>query len=145
MAIRVHEDALPKDAPQIEERNEEVYLPGMADDDPPYIFHVSGIKPILLARRRVRGMKPIEAAEALEQAQEKWLATGFGEEDWAEIQARLDDPDDVLNDFHLAWLAEQLLGQDSKRPTTSSNAASRKRRARQSQAAPSPKVSTSDD
>jgi hypothetical protein len=145
VAIRVHEDASPKDAPQVEAREEEVYLPGMSDDDEPYIFEVTGIKPILLARRRTRHMKPIEAAMALEDAQEAWLAKGFGKEDWAEIQARLDDPDDILNDFHLAWLAEQLLGKDSGRPTTSSNAASRKRRARQSRAAQSPKESTSED
>lgn len=145
MAIRVEEDFAPKDAPQITAREEEVYLPGMSDDEPPYIFNVSGIKPILLARRRSRGMSPLAAAEVLEQAQEEWLAKGFGPEDWAEIQARLDDPDDVLNDFHLAWLAEHLLQKDADRPTTSSNAASRKRRARQAQAAPSPKASTSDD
>lgn len=145
MAIRVEVDDVPKNAPKIKAREEEVYLPGMAEDDPPYIFNVTGIKPILLARRKARRLSPGDAAELLEQAQEEWLRDGFGAEDWEEIQARLEDPEDILTDFHIAYLSEQLLKEDSDRPTTSSNAASRRRRARQLQAAQSTKELTSED
>lgn len=145
MAIRVAIDDAPKNAPKLTARDEPVYLPGMAEDDEPYIFHLTGIKPILIARRRARGLPANEAIEMMELAQEEWLQEGFGNEDWEEIQARLDDPKDVLNDFHIEYVVEQLLQEGGDRPTTSSNAASRRRRARQAQAAQSTKESTSEN
>lgn len=143
MAIKVTEDATVEQTQGPAE--EAVELPGAFpgdDADGPYPFVFPRLGGFLGAQRRSRSMGAEDRINELTDAQTRWMAEGFGDA-WAHVVARMDDPDDQLDDGHIQWLFERLMEARTGRPTTSSRGAQRQPWKNRSQAAPSPQGSGS--
>lgn len=142
--------------------DEEVFLPGPRpgdDDEGPFPFVYPRLGKLIGMQRRLRGMDMAAATTEQLEGMRQWLASGFGPEAWAYINARLEksddetllltgDPEDaarydLLDDEHLAKLFELLNEGHTGRPTTSSSGASRQPWKNNQPAAPSPLASVS--
>ena len=149
MAIRVAAD----DRVSEVRGDEEVYLPGPvkgADEEGPYEFTYPRIGKLIRMQRRLKGMNMAEAAGEEIDGMLQWLAAGFGPDAWRHISARLERSDDaalldtepekydLLDEEHMAKLFQLLNENNTGRPTTSSNGASRQPWKSTATAAPSP-------
>lgn len=147
MAISVSPDARMQGKEDMTGVVEEIYLPGPngePDGEGPYQFEIPRMGKILKAQRKLTSMKDVATILETGRASTEWLAQGFGPEAWAHIVSRMDDDDDILDDEHMQWLFTALTKEDTGRPTTSSNGASRQPWKRPSGAAPSTPVSDSE-
>lgn len=131
MAIKIEDEYV--------EQEEEVYLL----DEGPFQFFYPRVKPIRAAHRRLLEVGEEEAAPDVLRAVKKWLAKGFGPDAWNHIEARLADEEDPLDDDHIDHLFKALMSARARRPSTSSNGASRQPWKKAPTAAPSPVESDS--
>lgn len=137
MAIRVAAD----DRVSAVVGDEEVYLPGPvkgADEEGPFEFVFPRIGKLIRMQRRLKGLNMAEAAGEEIDGMLQWLAAGFGPDAWQHIDARLSNDDDLLDEEHMAKLFQLLNENNTGRPTTSSNGASRQPWKSTATAAPSP-------
>ena len=86
-----------------------------------YVFAYPKVSPLLNAMQRAQGVKDREErGDMILTAQNQWLAAGFGPEQWAHIQSRLDDLADPLDFRHILALFEALFQKAANgRPPTS--------------------------
>lgn len=120
-------------------RVEEVWL----GEDGPYDFLVPKVALLSEAARRSENLDEETRSVILLNAQMRWLAQGFGE-DWARIEARLSDENDILDVPHLTQVFAAITEEVSARPTISPRDHLPPRRARVSTAEPSRMASESE-
>lgn len=142
MAIRIDADA------RITDRrpDEDVYLPGPTPEDEaegPFPFTYPRVGSLISAQRRLKDMSQVEAASAELDSMLDWVRDGFAPDAWEHIDARVNDPADLLDHEHLVKLYYLLNENSTGRPTSSSSGASRQPWKKPSMAAPSQQVSDS--
>lgn len=87
-----------------DEELEDVKLAGVE-----YRFAYPKVSPLLSATTKAARVTDENERGALSlEAQDKWLALGFGPEQWAHIQSRLDNEGDVLDFPHMQRLFTAL-------------------------------------
>lgn len=87
----------------------------------PYTF-TPGPAPDLLSAYL---MDEEEAGEYILRAKAKWVREGLHEDDWAEVEARIANPDDPLKAAHVYHMYTALMEEVGKRPPTSPSGSSR--------------------
>lgn len=117
-------------APRPHEIIEDVYF----GDDGPYTFTATKTAGMLSA---------LLSGGAYGMAKLRWLQAGFDEDDWAGLDARLNDPDDPLAAEHLHEMADALLEEVTNRPPTLPTASSGTRPAQTGAGKPKRRASTS--
>lgn len=108
MVVKVNTDPRPDEI-------EEVWL----GDDGPYEFVTPKVAPLIAAMRKMRTMSEEEAGYSSLDAQDRWMKKGFGPDQWARIQKRLDDEDDPLDFDHIMQVFEAIFETVTGRPPTS--------------------------
>lgn len=74
-----------------------------------YVFTFPKVSPLLSAQQKAGHVQgDAEKAQIAMDSQDAWLALGFGPEQWAHIQNRLDSNDDPLDFPHMQDLFKQL-------------------------------------
>lgn len=67
-----------------------------------------------------------QSADFIIKAKAGWVRDGLDPEDWAEVQARIADPDDPLRSTHVFDMYAALMTEVGKRPPTSPNGSAAK-------------------
>ena len=113
--------------------------------DSSYEFAYPKVSPLLNAQQKALTLPDAEKAQIMMGAQEKWMATGFGPNQWAHIQSRLEDDGDPLDFPHMQQLFEALFAKaaQSRPPTWRGDSSRVSPQAFRREAVPSPSDLTS--